>query len=241
MAARMPNPARRTGIFIEGEGVSSLATRRSKTALCRDLGEAGRGCAEGISWLDITLVRHESSAMARIAMVQWKRFLIALAVSFGVAVLVNWGVLRLFGQKSADRAEHSLVGIILLMAYVSQFMAKSETRIGAVTFFLLALIPCYLGTVFPDLDITLLGIGAHRNPLFHSSLSFFVLLLLANQQHVILQALVLGYGVGLASHLLWDMVFYGNVRWVPGGGLDRLWLGANGIACLIPLLIKTRK
>jgi hypothetical protein len=58
---------------------------------------------------------------------------------------------------------------------------------------------------------------------------------------VILQALVLGYGVGLASHLLWDMVYYGDVRWLPGGGLDRLWLGANGIACLVPLMLKTRK
>jgi hypothetical protein len=123
------------------------------------------------------------------AKVQWRQFLIALAVSFGVAVLVNWAILRLFGQKSADRAEHSLVGIILLMAYVSRFVAQSETRIGAVAFFLLALVPCYLGTVFPDLDIALLGIGAHRNPLFHGSLSFFVLLLLVNRQGVVLQAL----------------------------------------------------
>jgi len=179
--------------------------------------------------------------MERRGRLRWKQILITLAVSFGVAVLVNWAILQLFGQKSADRAEHSLVGIILLMAYVSRFVERHETRLGAVAFFLLALIPCYLGTVFPDLDITLLGIGAHRDPLFHSSLSFFVLLWLVNRQNAILQTLVFGYGVGLASHLWWDVIDYGDVRWLPGGMLDRLWLGANGVACLVPLMIASKR
>jgi hypothetical protein len=168
---------------------------------------------------------------------RWQQLLIALGISLGIALLLNWGILKLFGQKSAERAEHSLVGIILLMAYVSRFVDRQETRLGAVSFFLLALTPCYLGTVFPDLDIALLGIGAHRNPLFHSSLSFFVLLWLVHRHSVMLQVLVLGYGIGLASHLLWDMVYYGNVRWLSGGMLDRLWLGVNGLACLVPLMV----
>jgi hypothetical protein len=172
---------------------------------------------------------------------RWRRILIALGISLALAILLNRAILSLFDQKSAERAEHSLVGIIFLMAYVSRFVGTQETRLGAVTFFLLALIPCYLGTVFPDLDITLLGIGAHRNPLFHSSLSFFVLLWLVHRQSVILQVLVLGYGIGLASHLLWDVVYYGDVRWLPGGLLGRLWLGANGLACLVPLMIKTQR
>ena len=172
---------------------------------------------------------------------RWKRMLIALAVSLGLAILLNWAILHLFGQKSAARAEHSLVGIILLMLYVSRFVAIQETRLGALSFFLLALIPCYLGTVFPDLDITILGIGAHRNPLFHSSLSFFVLLWLVRRQSVLLQVLVLAYGIGLASHLLWDVVDYGNVRWLSGGPLDRLWLGANALACLVPPMVKSRQ
>jgi Domain of unknown function (DUF5942) len=173
--------------------------------------------------------------------VQWRQLLIALGVSLAIALLLNWAILTLFGQKSAERAEHSLIGIILLMAYVSRFIDTRETRLGAVTFFLLALIPCYLGTVFPDLDITLLGIGAHRNPLFHSSLSFFVLRWLVKRQSVILQAAVLGYGVGLASHLLWDTLFYGDVRWLPGGMVDRLWLASNGLACLVPLMVKSQR
>jgi hypothetical protein len=47
-----------------------------------------------------------------------------------------------------------------------------------------------------------------------------------------LQTLVVGYGIGLASHLWWDVLYYGDVRWLPGGVIDRLWLGAHGFLCL---------
>lgn len=169
--------------------------------------------------------------MAGIEKLQWQRVVITLALALGFALLVNWVVLTLFGQKSAARAEHSLVGILLLMAYAALCTARQGGR--ALGFFFQALIPCYLGTVFPDLDITLLGIGGHRNPLFHSSLSFFVLLLLVRHQHAFLRTLVLGYGVGLASHLGWDVLYYGDVRWLPGATIDRLWLGGHGLLCLI--------
>jgi len=179
--------------------------------------------------------------MKSLSRLRWRHVLIWLGISLGIAVMLNWAILRLFGQRSAERAEHSLVGIVLLMAYVSRSVDTHETRLGVVSFFLLALIPCYLGTVFPDLDITLLGIGAHRNPLFHSSLSFFVLLWLVHRQSVILQGLVFGYGIGLASHLLWDAFFYGDVRWLPGGVVDRLWLAGNGLACLAPLMVRSQR
>jgi hypothetical protein len=165
---------------------------------------------------------------------QWKQAVITLALALGIALVVNWAVLQLFGQKSAARAEHSLVGIILLMAYVALLAGQKGSLLTAVGFFFWALIPCYLGTVFPDLDITLFGIGAHRNPLFHSSLSFFILLVLVGQKHTFLHTLVVGYGVGLASHLWWDVLYYGDVRWLPGGVLDRAWLGVHGFLCLVP-------
>ena len=155
-----------------------------------------------------------------------KRFVLVCVLVLS-AILLNWGVLALFGQRSADRAEHSLVGILLLMGYVA-LRAKSRP----VGIFFTALIPCYLGTVFPDWDIRLLGIGGHRNPLFHSSLSFFGLALLLGRRAGFLATLVAGYGVGLASHLWWDVVYYGDVRWLPGGVLDRLWLGVHGLLCL---------
>ena len=69
----------------------------------------------------------------------------------------------------------------------------NRANIGqAVGVFLAAIVPCYLGTVFPDLDIRLLGIGGHRNPPFHSSISFFVLVLLVRRQARFLHILWLG-------------------------------------------------
>ena len=103
-------------------------------------------------------------------------------------------------------------------------------------FFGVALVPCYLGTVFPDLDITFLGIGGHRNPLFHSSLSFFLLWLGVRlglrQSTAILHTVIAGYGIGLASHLWWDVLYYGDVRWLSGRVIDRVWLGVHGLLCL---------
>jgi len=145
-----------------------------------------------------------------------KKTVISIVSVFVLALIINWAVIELFGQKSADRIEHSLVGIILLIAYVSVIVNEQEIKKTA-SLFLLALIPCYLGTVFPDLDISLFGIGGHRNPLFHSGLSFVILLFFVWRRNEVLQALVMGYGVGLASHLWWDIVFYGDVRWIPGG------------------------
>ena len=163
---------------------------------------------------------------------QWKQAAITLAVALSVALIVNWAVLQFFGQKSAYRAEHSLVGIVLLMAYIAMRADKQASPLRAVGFFCVALGPCYLGTVFPDLDITLLGIGRHRNPLFHSSLSFFLLWVCVRQNNAVLHTLVAGYGVGLASHLWWDVLYYGNVRWLPGRFIDSLWLGVHGLLCL---------
>jgi hypothetical protein len=62
------------------------------------------------------------------------------------------------------------------------------------------------------------------------------MLMLVGRRQVWLRPLSAGYGVGLASHLWWDVVDYGDVRWLPGGAIDRIWLGLNGLLCLLPLL-----
>jgi len=162
-----------------------------------------------------------------------KRTIITLLAVFCFALALNWAMLTLFGQKSADRFEHSLVGIILLIGYTAAFAERKDRKV--LSFFFLGLVPCYFGTVFPDLDITFFGIGGHRNPLFHSSLSFLILWVFVRRQNVPLQSMITAYGIGLASHLWWDILYYGDVRWLPGGLIDRLWLGANGLLCFIPL------
>ena len=56
------------------------------------------------------------------------RVLATLAVAFGVAVVLSWGILGFFGQRSADRAEHSLVGILLLLGYMAASGSISVRR-----------------------------------------------------------------------------------------------------------------
>ncbi len=59
---------------------------------------------------------------------KWMQAAIAIVLTFAIAVIINQIVLKLFGQKSADRAEHSLVGIILLMAYGYIFEDKKNSK-----------------------------------------------------------------------------------------------------------------
>ena len=164
-----------------------------------------------------------------------KEKVIAFSVACLVAVILNFFVLKLFKQKSVYRAEHSLVGIICLMLLFSTLLVGDEFK-GAlfVGSFFLALIPCYLGTVFPDLDIKYLGIGAHRNVFFHSGILFFVLFFLAKRLDVFILTIgTAGFGIGVGSHLLWDFFDRANIRGVSTRELSRIWLSINGLLCLL--------
>ncbi|WLE98779.1 MAG: hypothetical protein QTN59_08045 [Candidatus Electrothrix communis] len=172
-----------------------------------------------------------------------KENLLLLGIVASVAVSLNLLVLKLFKQKSVYRSEHSLVGIVTLMLVFSTFLfgegPKEASLIGT---FLLCLIPCYLGTVFPDLDIKYLGIGAHRNALFHSGILFVVLFFIAKMLDIFLfTVFIAGFGIGVASHLLWDLFDRANIRGIPSRGWSRFWLGSNGVLCLLlawmPLLV----
>ena len=122
--------------------------------------------------------------------------------------------------------------------------AKAVERSLAL-FVVVALPALYVGSALPDWDITLFSIGAHRNPLFHSALPYFFagylsrrLGLLTLLHHVGATTLIvpmqIGFALGLGSHLLLDIVQYGDVRWIPGGTLDRLWLALHtGILVLV--------
>jgi len=163
-----------------------------------------------------------------------KKVFIILAIYLCIAIGINLIILEIFGQKSPYRAEHSLVGIIMLIGFVYTFQDNKTSRLKIVSIFLLSLIPCYFGTVFPDLDIKLLGIGGHRNPLFHSGILFFVLVYLMRRYNSIpLAVLIAAFGVGLGSHLIWDLFDHADVRWIPGATLDRLWVGVNGALCFV--------
>jgi hypothetical protein len=163
-----------------------------------------------------------------------KKPILILAGFLLVAILLNFTILELFNQKSFYRAAHSLVGIIMLMGFVYTFSSKETSRFKILALFLVSLIPCYLGTVFSDLDIKFFGIGSHRNPVFHSGIVFFILLFVAKRLKSFLPAAIISaFGLGLGSHLVWDLFDHADVRWIPGGTLDSLWLGINGLLCIL--------
>jgi len=122
--------------------------------------------------------------------------LVVVAAACILPLTLNSVILSLFGQESPDRAEHGLVGILLLLGVVGTSTHNWDKPGEAVGIVALALVPCYLSTIFPDWDLRLLGIGAHRNPLFHSSLSFLALRLLVGSQMRLPHVLITGYGSG---------------------------------------------
>lgn len=123
---------------------------------------------------------------------------------------------------SKDRLVHLFVGIIFLILIISLF-EKSRRD-----FLFIRLIGISsLGTWIPDLDLLIGGIGFHRSPLFHSVLPVVILSWICWRFSK--STVPVGLSIGVASHLLWDIVFYGDVRWIKGGNNDRLFLLINAI------------
>lgn len=141
---------------------------------------------------------------------------------------------------SGARFAHFVWGVVCWVVYVWLSTRRGDRRLLHPLALLVTVPVLYLGTALPDWDITVLGIGGHRNPLFHSALPYFVLAWLwrtvglaeamANVGGAYLDMAVhVGLALGLASHLLLDVWDYGDVRWLPGGTLDRLWLGGHAV------------
>ncbi|GEM86277.1 hypothetical protein [Meiothermus granaticius] len=85
-----------------------------------------------------------------------------------------------------------------------------------------ALCALYLGSWVPDWDLVF-GIGFHRNPLSHSVLPLLLFAWAVGFQ----PRLVFPFALGLASHLFWDIVFFGNLTWISGRRADLAWLWVN--------------
>jgi hypothetical protein len=124
---------------------------------------------------------------------------------------------------SVERIIHAIAGLVLLAAFLS-LRGKPVATITYVPLILAAL----LGTWVPDWDL-FLGIGFHRSPITHSAAPAMIALLLPERFR--LPSALTGFSLGLSSHLIWDIVFYGNVQMISGGNNDRLFLFIN--ACLL--------
>jgi hypothetical protein len=112
--------------------------------------------------------------------------------------------------------------------------------------FVTALFGFLLFVRFPDLDIKLLGIGAHRNFLFHSAilpaLGYFLIRKSDLRNIVVFSvcAFCSGMSFALGIHLLSDTFQKTAVKFPFIGSLvdgtsidDRLWLGFNSLLCLL--------
>lgn len=126
---------------------------------------------------------------------------------------------------SPERLIHGLIGVIFWIGYLAYRKPRGSAGVKVAL-----LVAALVGTWVPDLDL-LLGVGYHRSPLTHSALPAVVVAWLTRSvsRHVI----PVGFAVGLASHLFWDIIFFGDVRWIPGGSLDRLFLLLNTLGLMV--------
>lgn len=135
---------------------------------------------------------------------------------------------------TVDRMIHLAVGIAFFLIFLKLSKNSNEPKL-----IITGLITMAIGTWMPDWDLWL-GIGYHRSPLTHSALPaiLFGLVVFKNK---LSPMLIIGFCLGLASHLFWDIIAYGNVHWIKGGNNDRLFLFINTILLIIAAVVMTRR
>lgn len=141
---------------------------------------------------------------------------------------------------SSARFTHFIFALVFLVVYLVGKSKRGTGLSSAQCIYLVVTVPVlYLGSAISDWDISFFGIGSHRNPLFHSSMAYFVLMAVDRWTGLtallpsLMSAIYISFALGLSSHLVLDVIQYGNVRWIPGGTLDRLWLTANAVVLAI--------
>lgn len=135
---------------------------------------------------------------------------------------------------SIDRLIHLVAGIVIFILFVKLSNIRVTKRI-----MLYAFISMAIGTWVSDWDL-ILGIGFHRSPITHSLLPAILVGWLAFKIKTH-SMVVIGFCLGLSSHLFWDIVVYGNVQWISGGNNDRLFLFINGSILIAASLIINKK
>lgn len=131
-----------------------------------------------------------------------------------------------------DRIVHGIVALVCVAVFLS-LRPPPRPVIGGTLFVVMAL----LGSWVPDWDLVL-GIGFHRSPFTHSALPAFLFAIALNSPRW--RYATTGLAIGIASHLLWDTVDYGNVVGIPGADADRLFLLGNAVVLVIASLWATR-
>ena len=122
-------------------------------------------------------------------------------------------------------------------------MKKSD--LSNLVFLISAIIGFIVFWGFPDLDIAILGIGRHRNFLFHSIIVPIILakLFLSKREVIssfIKNGVIIGSSISIGIHLLIDVFQPKSVDFILVSTLikgtlldDKIWLGINGLVGLI--------
>jgi hypothetical protein len=134
-----------------------------------------------------------------------------------------------------DRLIHISVGVVFVILYflIRKAFKASERNVLNIIGILIASI---LGTWVSDWDILFGGIGWHRSSITHSFLPFLLFEFIVFR--VSPYVLPRGFALGLSSHLFWDIIYYGNVHWIPGKFLDCLFLGINACILIIWIILR---
>ena len=133
-----------------------------------------------------------------------------------------------------DRFIHLIAGIIFILLFIKIYNIEINKK-GLIYVFL----SMALGTWVSDWDL-MLGIGFHRSPLTHSLLPALIILW-AVFKLKLNPILLVGFCLGLSSHLFWDIIAYGNVQWIKGGNNDRMFLLINAILLIVLSIIINKK
>ncbi len=149
---------------------------------------------------------------------------------------------------SSARFWHFAFAIVFLVAYLHVNTPRGKgLATSQLLLFMLALPVLYLGSAVSDWDIWLFGIGGHRHPIFHSAAPYVLLVYLCRTVEVTdrFRTLIIiaqvSFALGLASHLVLDVIQYGNVKWIPGGTLDRMWLAGNAAVLGVAVWFASRR
>jgi membrane-bound metal-dependent hydrolase YbcI (DUF457 family) len=137
--------------------------------------------------------------------------------------------------------DHVIIAVLLYILSVQYLSEASEILLSP-------LFPVYclltiVGALFPDVDWKvakiLRGFG-HRNPITHSLLIPILLLFIIHRFELSQTEVLAAYNaftLGVASHLLGDLIKTGNLVWIPKQHEDA-WFIVNGVI-LIALLYFT--
>jgi hypothetical protein len=136
---------------------------------------------------------------------------------------------------------HLMLAIPLYILSV-KYLSRTPELLST-PFFAFYCLTTMVGALFPDIDWTIdrviSGFG-HRNPLTHSligSLLLYIPLFSYKISHPLLINSYNAFTLGIATHLLGDLIKTGNLTWIKSRKQEHAWFILNGIMLVVLLYL----